>query len=128
MIRALSILPRGARIADACVAELDSVFARRTLAQWKELLAKLDAPWAPVQSVHEVIEDPQVTANGYVGRGQARRRPEPIGCRRCRCSSMNRHRQLRRAPEHGEHTEALLQELGYDWDAISKMMQDGVIP
>jgi len=52
---------------DACVAELDSVFARRTLVEWKELLAKLDAPWAPVQSVAEVIEDPQVIANGYVG-------------------------------------------------------------
>ena len=53
--------------AEAFVAELDSIFARHTLAEWKELLAKLDAPWAPVQSVQEVIEDPQVVANGYVG-------------------------------------------------------------
>ncbi len=112
---------------DACVAELDSMFARRTLAEWKELLAKLDAPWAPVQSVHEVIEDPQVIANGYVGEvrlddGPTYRLPNvPV-------QFDEQAPPLRRAPEHGEHTEALLQELGYDWDAISKMMQDGVIP
>ncbi|MGA9493940.1 MAG: CoA transferase [Mycobacterium sp.] len=112
---------------EACVAELDSVFARRTLAEWKELLAKLDAPWAPVQSVAEVIEDPQVHANGYVGEvrlddGQAYRLPSvPV-------QLDEQAPPLRRAPEHGEHTEALLQELGYDWDQISKLMEDGVIP
>jgi crotonobetainyl-CoA:carnitine CoA-transferase CaiB-like acyl-CoA transferase len=119
----------GARRAnsDAIVAELDSMFARRTFAEWKALLAKLDAPWAPVQSVHEVIDDPQVVANGYVGEvrldeDSAYRLPNvPV-------QFDEQAAQLRRAPEHGEHTEALLQELGYDWDAISTMMQDGVIP
>jgi crotonobetainyl-CoA:carnitine CoA-transferase CaiB-like acyl-CoA transferase len=36
--------------------------------------------------------------------------------------------ELRRAPEHGEHTEALLLELGYEWDAINAMKDGGVIP
>jgi crotonobetainyl-CoA:carnitine CoA-transferase CaiB-like acyl-CoA transferase len=112
---------------EACVAELDSVFARHTFAEWKELLAKLDAPWAPVQSVAEVIEDPQVHANGYVGEvrlddGQTYRLPNvPV-------QLDEQPPPLRRAPEHGEHTEALLLELGYDWDRIAKLMEDGVIP
>jgi crotonobetainyl-CoA:carnitine CoA-transferase CaiB-like acyl-CoA transferase len=124
--RFVDLAARRANAAD-CVAELDAVFARHTLAEWKELLAKLDAPWAPVQSVREVIDDPQVLANDYVGEvrlddGQTYRLPSvPV-------QLDEQAPPLRRAPEHGEHTEALLVELGYDWDQISKLAEAGVIP
>ena len=32
------------------------------------------------------------------------------------------------APELGEHTELVLEELGYDWDAIAALKQAGAIP
>jgi crotonobetainyl-CoA:carnitine CoA-transferase CaiB-like acyl-CoA transferase len=111
----------------ACVAELDAVFAARTFNEWKQLLAELDAPWAPVQSVQDVIEDPQVAANGYVGvvnldGGESYRLPTvPV-------QFDEQPPLLRRAPEHGEHTEELLLELGYDWDRITELTDQGVIP
>ncbi|MBI3227622.1 MAG: CoA transferase [Mycolicibacterium cosmeticum] len=111
----------------ACVAELDAIFAEHTLAEWREILAKLDAPWSPIQSVEELIDDPQVLANSYVGTvatddGASYRLPTvPV-------QFDGQPPTLRRAPEHGEHTEAVLNELGYDWDRIGELADGGVIP
>ncbi|EME23454.1 CaiB/BaiF CoA transferase family protein [Rhodococcus triatomae] len=110
-----------------CVKVLDDLFAEHTLEEWKEILADLDAPWAPVQSVHDVVDDPQVLANGYVGEvasadGHGYRLPAvPV-------QLDERPPTLRRAPEHGEHTEMLLLELGYEWDRIGALQDKGVIP
>ncbi|MGI5218831.1 CaiB/BaiF CoA transferase family protein [Nocardia sp. CA-290969] len=110
-----------------CVAELDAEFARRTFDEWKQLLARLDAPWAPVQSVEELLADPQVLANDYLGvveteTGQSYRLPTgPV-------QFDERPPELRRAPEHGEHTETLLLELGYTWTDITELKDAGVVP
>jgi crotonobetainyl-CoA:carnitine CoA-transferase CaiB-like acyl-CoA transferase len=112
--------------AAACVAELDAEFAKRTFAEWKELLAHLDAPWAPVQSVSELLEDPQVLANGYVGPvvidGESAYRLPAVPLQ-----FDGRPPELRRAPEHGEDTETLLAELGYDWEEIASLKAAGVV-
>jgi crotonobetainyl-CoA:carnitine CoA-transferase CaiB-like acyl-CoA transferase len=113
--------------AKALMSELDSVFAQRTLEEWKALLSTFDAPWAPMQSVEELADDPQVLANAYVGEvviddGHSYRLP--TGPVQFDCALL----ELRRAPEHGEHTEAVLEELGYDWDRICGLAECGVIP
>ena len=41
------------------IAELDAAFATRQLDEWAELFDANDVWWAPVQSIEEVIEDPQ---------------------------------------------------------------------
>jgi crotonobetainyl-CoA:carnitine CoA-transferase CaiB-like acyl-CoA transferase len=112
--------------AAACVAELDKEFAKRTFADWKGVLSELDAPWAPVQSVPELLDDPQVVANGYIGDvvvdGEPAYRLPAVPVQ-----FDGQPPPLRRAPEHGEDTEAVLAELGYDWDQIVGLKEAGVI-
>jgi crotonobetainyl-CoA:carnitine CoA-transferase CaiB-like acyl-CoA transferase len=113
--------------AAACTAALDEVFGARTFVEWKALLAEIDAPWAPVQAVEELLDDPQVAANGYLGDvtlddgGRYRLPRVPV-------QFDERGPDLRRAPEHGEHTEAVLLELGYSWDEIAALGAAGAIP
>jgi crotonobetainyl-CoA:carnitine CoA-transferase CaiB-like acyl-CoA transferase len=112
--------------AEACVAILDAEFATRTFAEWKELLKGIDAPWAPVQSVAEVLDDPQIEANGYVGEVVAEGLPRyrlPTGP----VQFNGKGPELRRAPEHGEHTETILLDLGIEWDEISSLKEAKVI-
>jgi crotonobetainyl-CoA:carnitine CoA-transferase CaiB-like acyl-CoA transferase len=110
----------------ACLAELDAEFGRRTFEEWKELLSGIDAPWAPVQAVEELLRDKQVAANGYIGEvdEDGLRYQLPTGP----VQVDERPPELHRAPEHGEHTEAILLELGYDWAEIAALKDAGVLP
>jgi crotonobetainyl-CoA:carnitine CoA-transferase CaiB-like acyl-CoA transferase len=46
---------------------LTSVFASAPLAEWRERLASFDGQWSIAQDSLEVVEDPQVVANSYLG-------------------------------------------------------------
>ena len=111
---------------EALVAELDLEFARHSFSEWKEILSGLDAPWAPMQSIAELLDDVQVEANGYIGDvvidGEAAYRLPAVPVQ-----FDGRPPPLRRAPEHGEDTETLLLELGYQWEEISTLREAGVI-
>ncbi|MET8211453.1 CoA transferase [Streptomyces sp. NPDC005373] len=111
---------------EACVVELEAEFARRTFEEWKDLLARIDVPWAPVQAVEELLTDPQVIANDYIGEveleggGSYAMPTVPV-------QFDERPPALRRAPEHGEHTETVLLELGYSWEDIAGLKDAGAI-
>ncbi len=84
--------------------------------------------WAPVQTVEDAVRDPQVEACGAfidVPVGRTARR----ACwRRRSTSAITDRRPHGRVPEPGEHTEEVLLDLGYDWDAIAGLKTAGVIP
>ena len=113
--------------AEECVEVLQAEFAHRTFEDWKARLASIDAPWAPVQAVEELLDDPQVLANDYLGEVAVDGEPSyrlpnvPV-------QFDERPPALRRAPEHGEHSELVLLELGYSWEDIGALQAAGVIP
>jgi crotonobetainyl-CoA:carnitine CoA-transferase CaiB-like acyl-CoA transferase len=112
--------------AAACARDLETVFATRTLAEWRQQLAGLDAAWEPQQSVRELREDPQARVNGYLTEveGAAGERYELVSNP---CQFDANVPELAPAPECGAHTEEVLLELGLSWDEIGALRSGKVL-
>ena len=109
-----------------CIAILDELFATKTLDEWRAVLATAKGVWAPVQNAAELHTDVQAVANGYLreidfGDGrQATLVANPV-----QFDGVSP--ELTPCPEHGQHTEEVLLELGLDWDAIIAHKEAGDI-
>lgn len=104
---------------------ITEAFAARPLAEWKERLAQHGCVFSPAQTPYEVLTDPQVIANGYLPR-------HPAGGHLCVTASPVQYNngmvEVRSpAPEVGQHTEEVLQELGYSWEDIVQLKDEQVI-
>jgi crotonobetainyl-CoA:carnitine CoA-transferase CaiB-like acyl-CoA transferase len=108
-----------------CIALLDGVFATRTLDEWHDALDDI-AVWGPVRTAREVHDDVQAEANGYLPEVEAadgssfRLVSTPVQFDQAPVAPT-------RSPEHGEHTEQVLLELGYDWPQIIALKDQGIV-
>jgi crotonobetainyl-CoA:carnitine CoA-transferase CaiB-like acyl-CoA transferase len=105
----------------------DAIFAQRTTAEWCERLAAEGQRFAPVRNHQEVAADPQVYANNYLVEvehpewGPTKVVGSPISL------SDTPTRWGVAAPELGQHTEEILLEVGFDWDEIGLLRDEGAI-
>lgn len=109
------------------VSLLEEVFRSRTYAAWGEVLSQNKLIWAPLQTPLEVTRDEQALANDYFvdwdhpTYDRIRLLNNPI--KLSRSPAENRCK----APDLGEHTEQILEDLGYDSAAISKLKNEGIV-
>ena len=109
------------------ITELDRVFATKTRDEWAKIFdAEEDMWWAPVQDLDEVMADEQVHAGGGfvdVPDGGTTTKlpatPVDFGGTPWEPRAM--------APEHGQHTDEVLQELGRSPDQIVALREKGVV-
>ena len=112
---------------DELLAELDQAFSARPRDDWLRLLREADVPTGPVHDYAAASRDPQILANDYLttlehpSLGTVGVVGSPIGM-----SAMETGPRAT-APELGQHTEEILQDLGYDWEAISALRDAEVI-
>jgi crotonobetainyl-CoA:carnitine CoA-transferase CaiB-like acyl-CoA transferase len=105
---------------------LAAAFAERTAAEWRVRLASFPGQWAMVQDTLEAAADPQTTANGYVADCRtAEGAPFQLAAAPVQYDEVPA--APGRAPGFNEHGDAILQELGLDWDAILALKERGVV-
>ena len=105
---------------------LDKVFNTKPREEWMRLFRENGLIYAPVQTISEVIDDPQVLANNYIvdfdhpAWGPIKVVAPPYKFSKTPAT-------LRMAaPEFGQHTEEVLLESGFTWDEIVELRNEEI--
>lgn len=110
---------------ESCVAELDAIFAERTMSEWSEAFRDFSGVWAPALTPHEIIDFEQGHANDYLSQTITNRGERlklvapPFQFDETGVTPAGP------APEIGQDTEVVLLESGYSWDDISALRDRG---
>lgn len=105
---------------------LTAAFAEQPLAGWRTRLAAFTGQWTVVQDADDVAADPQTAANGYLQDCQTAA-GVPFRLAAAPVQFEGQPATPARAPEFNEHGEAILTDLGLDWDTIVKLKVRGVV-
>lgn len=106
--------------------ELQRIFHTRTRAEWMEVAVAADVTMGPALRFDEVAEDPHLQARGMIVTehhpvlGDFRTLGNPL-------LVDGESFTLRSAPAHGQHTDEVLAELGYDDDACAALRAAGAV-
>ena len=127
--------PRFARRQDrlenraALTVALEDALATNGAAHWVEALTRASVPAGPVLSVPDVLAHPQVTARGLVGGFQAVEGVEgPVRIARTGFRMDGQSPATTTPPPSlGVDTDAILQALGYDAEAIARLRTEGAL-
>ena len=108
-------------------AEINRALSKKSSAQWIEILNRAGVACGPIYSMDQVFADPQVRHLGVAAEvGHPR-----LGTLRLLDQAVKLSRTpaalVAATPEHGEHNEEILRELGYDDSAIARFRTQRIV-
>jgi crotonobetainyl-CoA:carnitine CoA-transferase CaiB-like acyl-CoA transferase len=102
------------------------VIAKQPFSYWLEHLVSMEGPWAPVQSPLEILDDPQMEANGYIRTiTDADGEPRTLIANPVQFDETPP--ESRRGPLFAEHTDEIVRSLGRSEDELLQLKIDGAI-
>lgn len=105
----------------------DAVFASRPRDIWMDIFQAHGLMFCSVQQIREVLDDPQALENGYLmpfvhpDQGPVTIPSYPVQFSKCQAGTRSA------APKLGEHTDIVLQNLGYSEHDIAKLKKGKVV-
>ncbi len=112
---------------EAMLAKLDECFARDGRDRWVDILRAADIVAAPINTLLEATNDPDVLANGYVSEADYPEYGKTAKVHGSPWKFSETPAQIGVAPKLGEHTDALLAGVGYTKAEIKALHDDGVV-
>lgn len=113
------------------VAELEPAFAKKTLAEWVDILTAADIPFEIVQTMAEITTDKQAWANDYIFKQQQKDGKNIYYIRTpvvfTEAPSVKEESGRGRGPKLGEDSSEILKSIGYNDAAIADFKASGVI-
>ncbi len=109
------------------LATLDACFARDRRERWVEVLRDADIVAAPINTLLEASNDPNVLANGYITEVDYPEYGHTLKVHGSPWKFSETPAQFGVAPKLGEHTETVLGGLGYSPEEINDLMENGVV-
>jgi crotonobetainyl-CoA:carnitine CoA-transferase CaiB-like acyl-CoA transferase len=103
------------------------LFLKNDVAHWLEALGKAGVPCGPVNDFAHVFADPHVQSRGMEVKVEHPFEPQLSLIRNALSFSETPVKEYRAPPLLGEHTEAVLSQLGYDEGRIAGLKQRGTI-
>jgi crotonobetainyl-CoA:carnitine CoA-transferase CaiB-like acyl-CoA transferase len=106
---------------------LDACFARGERDHWVDILRKADIVTAPVNTMLEASNDPDVLANGYITEVEYPEHNKKVKVHGSPWKFSETPAQIGVAPKLGENTNSILSAMGYSDAEIRALLSDGVI-
>ena len=112
----------------ALIAHLNEIMRTHPNAYWVELLTKVGVPCGPINTIDQTFADPQVQHLGIAKPvTHPKLGPQKVVGQPIHMSRYPQPAELHPTPDQGEHTDAILGELGYSAAAIAQLRAQGVV-